>query len=663
MVKILSGVVAAILIAVGGFFGFQLYTQYRVANEIEAAFEQIRATGAKASHGKVSFDLKSRTVTVADIAGETTAQPPVSVKIASVTASGVSQPGTARFSADSIDLTDIEIGVEMPSETLLRVTYRAPRIAVKDYSGPTGIQRLPASSSFIDLYRFGFEQLAIMRATSVVAPSLTGKMKFSAAMRGGSGDGDFTYSGLAVEGLEDGRVAAMKADDFLFTFVQPAGKTKTITGNLANFVAYDTDFNAMAAIYDTQKANDDRYYRVYRQISAGAFAIRFDQSLTMRVEGFTADDLAMRPSRLQLPALMAMTPPAGTAPPTPAQERKIMEKAADVYEGVRIGNAEMRGLSVETPQGPLKLAMTRFNMENGKIGELALEGLDTQASNGPVKVGRFALKSLDIANLMRMGAQFSNPAQPPAPDAAFALLPLLEGAEVKTLVAPYKNSDKPVNIDTLSLNWGQFIGPIPSQARLTLKMSAPLDANDPGQKMLVAAGLDRLAIDFDLGATWTEASRAFALEPVKLDFAGQFKASARVSLTNVPRQVFSVNPAQTMAAAAQLDVGTIELTVQDIAGVDRAIAQLARQTNVSREAFRSNFVEEIRASGKKAAATNPDIVAASETLARFVETPGQTLNLKLTPLGKVPAMQLIQLLKTDPLIALAQFRIEASTGL
>jgi hypothetical protein len=29
----------------------------------------------------------------------------------------------------------------------------------------------------------------------------------------------------------------------------------------------------------------------------------------------------------------------------------------------------------------------------------------------------------------------------------------------------------------------------------------------------------------------------------------------------------------------------------------------------------------------------------------------------------VPTMQLIQLLKTDPLIALAQFRIEASTGL
>jgi hypothetical protein len=37
--------------------------------------------------------------------------------------------------------------------------------------------------------------------------------------------------------------------------------------------------------------------------------------------------------------------------------------------------------------------------------------------------------------------------------------------------------------------------------------------------------------------------------------------------------------------------------------------------------------------------------------------------IKLTPLGKVRAMQLVQVLQMDPLTALAQFRIEASTGL
>ncbi len=107
----------------------------------------------------------------------------------------------------------------------------------------------------------------------------------------------------------------------------------------------------------------------------------------------TIDDVGLKPSRLQLPALLAMMPPAGAAPPTPAQAREMMEKVARLYEGIKIGNAEMRGLSVETPQGPLKLAAMRFNLENGKIGELAFEGLDARAPQGPVKVGRFALKS------------------------------------------------------------------------------------------------------------------------------------------------------------------------------------------------------------------------------------------------------------------------------
>jgi hypothetical protein len=661
MVKILIGVLAAIAVAAGGFFGFEFYAQNRIVGEVEAAFEQIRAAGGKASLGKVSFDFWSRTVTITDIAGETGAQPPVSFRIAGMTASGVGHPDPTRLSADSIEITDAEVGVEMPTKTLARVTYRSPQIAVRGYSGPATIRRLPASSSFIELYRFGFEQLASMRATSVVVPSLTGKMKFSAAMQGGAGDGEFTYSNLVVEGIRDGKVATMKTDDCVFTFTQPAGKAQKITGNLANFVAHDTDFNAMAAIYDTQKADDDRYYSVYRQISAGTLAVKFGEGQTVRIEGVSVDDVAMRPSRLQLPALMAMTPPAGAAPPTPAQTREFMQKAASVYEGVRIGNAEMHGLSVDTAQGPLKLSTMRFNFDSGKIGELAFEGLDAHAPKGPIKLERFVLKSLDFSGLMRTTAQFDE--RQPSPNQALALLPLIEGVEVNGFVAPYNNTDKPVNIDNIDLNWGQFVGPIPTKARLTLKMSAPLDARDPGQKMLVAAGLDRLAIDFDLGATWSEASRAFALEPVKLDFAGQFKASARVLLANVPKQVFSVNPAQAMAAAAQIQAGTIELTVQDIAGVDRAIAQLARATNVSREAFRTNFVEEIRASGKKAAETNPDAAAAAEAFARFIETPGQTLILKLTPLGKVPALQLMQLWQTDPMSALVQFKIEASTGL
>jgi hypothetical protein len=648
------GVAAAIVIAVGAFFGFQFYMQHRVAGEVEAAFEQIRATGGKASHGKVSFDLLNRTVTVADIAGETAAQPPVSVKIASVKASGVSQPDPARFSADSIEVTDIEAGLAMAGPGL-NLTYKVPRITLKDYSGPASLQRPPASSSFVDVYRFALEQFATITASSITAPSLAGTMNFGAATPGG---GEFTYSGFAMQGIKDGKIDVTKVDGVVFNVAMAqAGKTEKMTGNLANIASYDVDISAAAAMFDPQKASDDHYYRAYRQISAGPYIVTSGQGLTMRIDGMTIDDVGLRPSRLQLPALLAMIPPAGAAPPTPAQAREMMEKVAKLYEGIRIGNAEMRGLSVETPQGPLKLAAMRFNMESGKIGELAFEGLDTRSPKGPVKVGRFALKSLDISNLMRMAAQFA--AQRPGPDQALALLPLIQGAEVKGLVAPFKNTDKLVDVDTLSLDWGQFVGPIPSQAHLVAKLTTPIEAADA--PMLVAAGMNIAAIDFDLGAAWTEAPRTFVLEPVTFELGNLLKATARVAFANVPRGVFSINPAQAANMAAQIEAGTIELTLRDLGGVDLAIAQYARTQNLSPDDARRAVTDDIKASTAEAATTNPDVAALADALAGFVESPKGTLTLKLTPHGKVPAMQLIQVLKIDPLAAMAQFQVEAST--
>ena len=658
MVKILISLIAAIVIAVGVFFGFQFYTQHRIASEFDAAFEQIRATGGKASHGKISFDLLSRTVKITDLAAQSAAQPPVGVKIATLTASGLSQPDATRFSADAIEATDIEIGGAVATQPALSLSYKVPRIIVKDYSGPAALQPPPASSSFVDLYRFALKQFTGITAASIMAPSLAGTINSGSATPGG---GEVAYSSLAMQGIKDGKVASLKIDGFVFTLMQATGKPDKLTGNLANLASYDIDINAMASIFDPLKVNDDQYYRAYRQISAGPYVVTSGQGMNMRIEGMTIDDVRLRPSRLQLPALLAVIPPPGTTP-TPAQAREMLEKVAGIYEGVGIGNAEMHGLSMDTPQGPIKLSTMRFNLEDGKVGEFAIEGFNARTPKGPTIVERFALKSLDIANLLRMSALYSNPAQKPSPDQALRLFLLLEGAEMKGLVVPFKDSGKLVNIETFNLNWGQFVGSIPSRAHLTAKMTAPIDATNPALKPLVAAGLDMAAIDIDLGAAWTEASRAFVLDPVTLEVGGLLKASARVSLTNVPRAIFLPNPVQA-AMAAQIEAGTVELALRDIGGVDVAVAQYARAQNVSRDAARRAIIDNIKASGESIAAANSDAADAVEAVVRFVETPGQTLIIKLTPLGKVPGLQLLQLLRTDPVTALAQFRIEASTGL
>ncbi len=499
MTKTLSGLVAAMVIAVGGFFGFQFYTQQRIAGEVDAALEQIRASGGKASRGKVSFDLLSRTVVIADLTAQSAAQPPISVKIGSVTASGVNQPDAARFSAETIDITDVEIGAAMAPQPAMSLAYKVPKITVKDYSGPASLQQLPASSSFVDVYRSVLEQFTGVTAASITAPSLAGTVNSGVAAPGG---GEVSYSGFAMQGIKDGKIASMKMDAVVFTVnIQPtAGKSDRLTGNLANVAGYDIDTHAVAAIFDPKKAGDDQYYRAYRQITTGPYVVTSTANapgpaLNMRIDGMTLDDLGLRPSRMQLPDLLALMPPPGGAPPTPAQARAMLEKVAKVYEGIRIGNAEMRGFSVQTPDGPLKLSAMRFNLDSGKISEFAVEGLDGRTPQGPLKIGRFALKSLDVANLLRMSALFSNPAQPPPPDQALGMIPMIEGVELKGLAAPFKNTGKLVTIDTFNLDWSQFIGPMPSKLRLALKMAGPLDTSDPGQKVLIAAGLDKIAVD------------------------------------------------------------------------------------------------------------------------------------------------------------------------
>ena len=664
--KILIGLLAALVIAVGGYFGFEFYVQQRIANDIEATFASVRASGAKAEHGKVTFDLWHRSVTIADISGEFTAEPPVSLRIGRVVASGVSQPTDGRFAASRIEVTGFEASGGIGGRSGLRASYQAPRLDVSDYAGPAGPLRRMDSTNPADIYRFALEHFAAAAAKSIEAPTLTLKLAPSGSSPA-AGVGDYTYSGFALRDIKDGKIASSTVQRVSFNVaVNAAGKTENLTGEVADLAAYDTDASAMLALLDPARANDDKYYRVYRQLTVGAYQISFQKDVKMHVDGVTVDDVGVRPSRLQfsqLTAIVDAAPPPGTTP-TLQQTRDLITKVAGIYEGIRIGGAAVRGLSIEMPEGAARLAAARLStLENGKIAELALEGFEGKAPQGPVKLGRFALKGLDLANLMRTAAQFSGSRQDPSPEQLLSLLLLLEGAETSGLVAPYKDSGKPVTIDTLNVSWGQFVGPIPTRARVTVKMSGPVDASDPEPfNALAAAGLTDAAVNVDLGAAWNEAERSFALQPGTVEIGSVLTAGLRMSLANVQRGAFSLNPLQAAIMAAQIEAGPLELTLRDTGGVDLAIAQRARHQNISREAARQAMTDAIREAATQLASANPDVMAVAGALTRFIENPRGTLTIKVTPRGKVSGMQVIESIRTGSLAAFARFQIEATTG-
>jgi len=661
MKRVLIGVLALAVVAIAGLFGINWYAQNRAAREVETTFDQIRSTGAKAAHGKVSFDLWTRTLSIADITGETASQPPVTVKIGNIVASGISQPDADRVAAASIESNGLEIEAQTPAPSTFHVTYKAPKIVMKDYAGPAHGERPPAGASPLEIYGLLLKQFAAVSMSSMTVPSITGQVDLGSAALG---RGEFTYANLVLDGIKDGRIAAEKISDVSFTMdVQQAAKAQNqkMSGHLVDIICSDIDTTAIAAVLDPNSADDERIHRVYRQASAGPYELTSSLGVQMHMDGISVDEVGMRPSKLQLPALLASVTAQAT-PPSPAQMRDLMEKVASLYEGLSIKNAEMRGLSITTPEGPLKLASTRADLQDGKAN-LTIEGLDGKSPQGPIKLGRFALKSFDVAGSMRIAGQFADPAHRPPAAQALELFKVLEGAELKGLVAPYKSANKQVKIDNISLNWGQFVGPIPTQAHITAKLNSPLDASNPALLPLLAAGVDSAAIDADLGAGWTESAGTFALSPVKLDVGNILSASASVSLAHVPRDVFTVDPQAAMAQATQIEAGGLELTLHDLGGVDILVAQFARMRSISREDARQTILATIKAGGDRFGSDNPDVAGAVEAISHFIETPHQTLTLKLIPRAKVPAMQLVQLIGSDPPSAAAQFKIEASTGL
>lgn len=656
MKRILIGLIALAVLAAGGWFGFSFYAQHRATAEVEAAFEQMRKQGGKASHGKVAFDLPSRTLTIEDIAIAPGKEAQAQITISGIKGTGVRQIDETRFSADSIDITGIEVVLDQISPAKLKVSYKVPQLIVRDYAGPIHTGDAPVTGSLIDMYRYVLNQYTGVTASSLAAPTLTASFDSGS---NAAGSGEVTYSGLAIQNLKHGKIDAMKADRATIAIdVKQPGKPDKLTGELSNIIVNDFDATAILAMLDPQAASDDGYRRIYRQVSAGTYVLKSAQGVRVDIDGFVMEDIAVQPSKFRLADMFAALPQDRSAPPTPAQARELLEKLAGFYEGLRIGKFEVGKASVATPQGTARINAVRYQQ-----GEFAVEGVDTPSPQGQFKMERFALKSFSAANLMRWAASLATPGQAPSPDQMLGLFRVLEGAEIKGVVSPYKNTRQPVTIDTISLSWGQLVGSIPSKANLVVKMVTPTDPSNPTQRPLIMAGIDKLAIDLDLGAAWTESSGAFALTPATLDLGNLARAQARLALANVPRGLFTADPVQAMGQAAQVETGAIELSLRDSGVVDLVVAQFSRIQNVSRDAARSAIVDMIKAQGEKIAASNADARVAVDALAGFVETPGQTLTIKLTPRAKVPLMQLMQLSQSDPESALAQFRIEAATGL
>jgi hypothetical protein len=665
MRKVLVGLVLAVIIGVGGYFGVVYWAQYAAAREVEAVLDGWRASLGSATHGRIEFDLWTRTLKVSDVVVQSRTAAHPKITLGQVIASGIDTSGKAA----RLEIIDLETSDVLPGQPGVRMEQKAARVTLTDYSARPLAPRKVAS--MFDLTRLWLEQFSTITAASIEIPSLTVTMTAT----GGNGwppalSAEYTYSNVVLRDVREGRVAEATTDGIVLR--GGSGSLHAFKGEIGKSSILDADLGPVVAFLDATRPRAQAYQRVYRQLSLGPYTISFGDGSSGRIDGIVAEDIGLRPAKLSLDDIIFLTEV--TSPPSavrsPAQLIMLMDKLAGLYEGVHLGKLDIEGVDVRTMmRDSFKMARLRIDrLENGRFAEFAIEGLSGRPAFGePFNLGRVAFRGLDIANLMRlMSTQLGMPpGQPMSAEKIAAMLSLIEGLEIKQLAVPHPKTRGLVQVEAFNASWGQFVGGIPSQARISMKVSGPISAPDPEPviNMLAGAGMRALAAAIDVGATWTEAAQTVALEPATLEVGGVFALSAKASLGGVPRAIFDADPLKAMAVIPLLEAGPIEVTLRDLGLVDLAAAEAARLRGAGPEMGRTFLLENMTRNKQALAQTGPEVDALFEALARFVQGKGETLTIRLTPKGRVGLLEVLDATRLDPFAAmLASFSVEATTG-
>ncbi|WP_398478759.1 hypothetical protein [Tardiphaga sp.] len=659
MSKTVIGLGVVAVAAVGGYFGTEAYIKHRIATEIETNFAQIRAGGGQAKHGDLAFSLWTRDVTISDIAVEFSAPQQAKITVGRFAASGVGLTSTSTFTTSKIVLTDIDASGAIAPSGGLDVTVKAPRVEIADYSGPTQLPAQSKITSPLDMYRAGLAQFAAISARALTAPTVTVTAK-GTALPGGA---DYVYSDLSIRDIKDGKVATSHVSrvNVAMTVAQP-GKQVRMKGEIADITARDFDATATAIVLDPAHMNDDKFYRIQGEVSTGAYTLTSDDGPAFRIDGIRMGGMKIQPSKFKMQELLAALP-AANAPLDPAKTSAMIETVASTYEGIQLDNAEMRGLSFQAPDGPVKLASMRFNVDRGKISEFAVEGLDGKSKEGPFKIGRFAVKGFDFSGLMRQTSKMTVRGATPSNDDIIGMLKVLESVEFKDMVVPHKESGKLVTLHDASLSWGQFVGPIPSKVQLKLNMTGPIEEKDGEPFMLLRdVGINEATAVIDVGLVWNESERKLVLTPGTFEIGKLFAVNAELSLDNVLRDLFTTNPTQALVTTSLIKPGPLKITLRDLGGVDLLLAKYAREHGIMIEEARTAIMAEVQLNSEALAARDPAGGKFGAALVDFIRKPNGTLKVSMTPKQSLRLLEMIDVLKAGGPDAISLFEIEAQSG-
>lgn len=646
----LIALIAVPVLGIGGYFGLTAYVNHLARSEVLSALGTLRGAGAQASVGEVTFNLFTRRFELHDLSVIGPAKG--ELKIGALVANGVERRDAGRVFVASAQISDFTADVPPGISTPGITRYQAPLVEITALSvpGQAPVDGSPARIA-LDFFRS-------ITAERIDIPASTGN--------GSTGAGDTLVKNeeingaVRLEGLANGRFAAVTGEPSRLTFTgQPEFSGH---GSVGKVDIKGFDIAGMLVLLDPeQREASDQFITIHDAVTIDGYDFTLNNGLSYRAAKMSMKDVAIRPSAIPMEELNAAGQQfqtldrTGGATPSPEEMAPTFRMVAGAFdEGVRLGGLEVEGLEVTAPEG-IAFGLGSFAVgaiEGGRMQNITLEKVTGKGPDGDsFQMGRFAMGGLKAGSLMSLLADASEDPQSvgrwPAP-----FFNTLESLSIDKLQAPTKDGS-PVDIDRFALTWTAEPDALPTRISATLRMSGPTKLVNSGNSAfaLVPGQLDRASLAVDFGAAWNEATNTVVVEPAYVEVSDAFSLNARLRLSGVDDSVFSTEPDEALAGAAEVNLDSLDLTLTDAGLYDQKLEEAAKEQGLKPEEIRQLFAGFADLLLGQAVTDRPELGPAVDAFIRFVQKPMGTLSLRVTPRNPpLPMLLIVEALNSeDPL--------------
>jgi hypothetical protein len=427
-------------------------------------------------------------------------------------------------------------------------------------------------------------------------------------------------------------------------------KSEEGTFNFGKVSAANVDFHALLGTfgYVPLGSSSDPMKVIYQDVSFDGGSITSPQ-VKCTIGKATFGQSQTRPLKISYADALKAMPKDGE--PSADSIDTLVRYYADALKASIGGPFDFDGLSCAGQDGsnkPFELTVGKVHVDAsttpGTTAPSTVEGIKIVGDGSTVTLAMLGLKAIDFnPAIAAVEAETSKITADWLMQNYRKLVPSFGGFSFSGLGVNGFDSETPpspidVKVANFDLTMSDYLNGIPTKLSSTgsgIEVPLPADSSDDQVKMLLALGIDRVNLGFDLSAAWDKATQTVNVDKVAINGKDLGSVAVAAVIGNAAEQLFDVNPDVMQAASLGVTLKSLKLDLSDAGVGDKIVPMFAGQQNMDAATFRSQIAGMAAGTALQLVGATDAGKALSDALASFLTGTTKALNVTIT--SKDPA--------------------------